>query len=72
VATIQSLLQTCRLQGVDAYTCLVDVLQRFDVHPQRRVIGLTPRLWKQHFAAQPCRSFVELGDRAAMLAQRAA
>lgn len=72
VATIQSLLQTCRLQGVDPYTYLVDVLQRIDVHPQSRVIELTPRLWKQHFAEQPFRSFVELGDRANMRAQRAA
>jgi hypothetical protein len=72
VATIQSLLQTCRLQGVHPYTYLVDVLQRIDVHPQSRVIGRTPRLWKQHFAEQPFRSFVELGDRANMRAQRAA
>ena len=62
VATIQSLLVTCRLQGVDPYTYLVDVLQRVGDHPASEVIELTPRRWKQRFAANPLRSDV---DRAA-------
>ena len=33
VAVIQSLLVTCKLQGVDPYTYLVDVLQRISEHP---------------------------------------
>lgn len=56
VAIIQSLLVTCRLHGVDPYTYLVDVLQRVSQHPASRVIELTPRLWKEHFAAKPLRS----------------
>jgi hypothetical protein len=53
---IQSLLATCRLQGVDPYTYLVDVLQRISIHPAKDVAQLTPRLWKEHFADDPMRS----------------
>jgi len=53
---VQSLIATCRLHGVDPYTYLVDVLQRVGQHPASRVAELTPRLWKQHFAAAPLRS----------------
>lgn len=56
VGIVQSLLVTCRLHGIDPYTYLVDVLQRVGQHPQSRVAELTPRLWKQHFAANPLRS----------------
>ena len=54
VGIIQSLLASCRLQGVDPYVYLVDVLQRVDTHPALEVHLLTPRLWKQHFASTPC------------------
>ena len=53
---VQSLIATCRLHGIDPYTYLVDVLQRVGEHPASRVAELTPRLWKQHFAANPLRS----------------
>ena len=56
VGIVQSLLASCRLQGVDPYVYLVDVLQRIDTHPAFEVHLLTPRLWKQHFAANPLRS----------------
>ena len=56
VATLQSLMVTCRLHDIDPYDYLVDVLQRIDRHPAREVHLLTPRLWKQHFAADPLRS----------------
>ncbi len=56
VGIIQSLIVTCRLHGIDPYTYLVDVLQRLSEHPVSRVAELTPRLWKQHFAASPMRS----------------
>jgi transposase len=56
VGIIQSLIVTCRLHGIDPYTYLVDVLQRISEHPASRVAELTPRLWKQHFAANPLRS----------------
>jgi transposase len=56
VGIIQSLIVTCRLHGIDPYTYLVDVLQRISEHPVSRVAELTPRQWKQHFAANPLRS----------------
>jgi transposase len=56
VGIIQSVLASCRLQGIDPYVYLVDVLQRVDTHPALEVQLLTPRLWKQHFAAHPLRS----------------
>lgn len=56
VGIVQSLIVTCRLHGIDPYTYLVDVLQRVSQHPASRVAELTPRLWKQHFAACPMRS----------------
>ena len=61
VGIIQSLLVTCRLHEVDAYTYLVDVLQRISVHPANRAIELTPRMWKSLFADDPLRS--DLGPR---------
>ena len=59
---LRSLISTCRLQGIDPYTYLVDVLQRIDSHPQSRVHQLTPRLWKTHFAADPLRSIADHGQ----------
>jgi len=56
VGIVQSLLVTCRLHGINPYTYLVDVLQRVGRHPAARVAELTPRLWKQYFAANPLRS----------------
>lgn len=49
----QSLLSTCVLHDVDPFTYLVDVLQRVETHPAARVDELTPRLWKEKFAADP-------------------
>jgi len=62
VGIIQSVLASCRLQGVDPYVYLVDVLQRVDTHPALEVHLLTPRLWKPHFAAHPLRSDLDRGS----------
>lgn len=59
VGVFQSLLRTCRLQGVDPYTYLVDVLQRVEIHPASDVVALTPRLWKERFATEPLRSAID-------------
>ena len=59
VGMLHSLLATCRLQGVNPFTYLVDVLQRVDTHPQAEVQQLTPRLWKEYFAHNPLRSRVD-------------
>ena len=56
IGLIQSLLVTCRLQGVDPYAYLVDVLQRISEHPASQVFDLTPRLWKTRFSHNPVKS----------------
>jgi hypothetical protein len=56
VGIMQSLIVTCKLHDIDPYDYLVDVLQRVGQHPASRVHELTPRLWRQHFAANPLRS----------------
>ena len=56
VCIVQSLLTTCRLYEISPYDYLVDVLRRVGVHPGTGVAELTPRLWKQNFAANPLRS----------------
>lgn len=61
VAVIQSLLVSCRLQGLDPYTYLVDVLQRISVHPASRAVELTPREWKARFAHDPMKSILAYG-----------
>ncbi len=56
VAIVQTLLTNCTIHGVDHYDYLVDILQRVQTHPVREVHLLTPKLWKEHFAADPLRS----------------
>lgn len=53
VGIVQSLISTCRLHGVNPYTYLVDVLQRVSLHPASKVEELTPKRWKELFAAHP-------------------
>ncbi len=60
IGIIQSLLVTCRLQGVDPYTYLVDVLQRISEHPASQVTDLTPRVWKTKFSHDPMKSDLAL------------
>ena len=60
VGIIQSLIVTGKLQGVDVYTYLVDVLQRVGEHPAREVIDLTPRVWKTRFSHNPIKSDLAL------------
>ena len=56
VGIIQSLIVTCKMQGIDPATYLVDVLQRVAIHPASQVEELTPRRWKDLFADNPLRS----------------
>ncbi len=56
VGIIQSLICTCKLQGVDPFTYLVDVLQRISMHPASDVESLTPRIWKEKYSQSPMRS----------------
>lgn len=47
---LQSLMVTCRMQGVNPYTYLVDVLQRVALHPNSQIADLIPRNWKVKFS----------------------
>ena len=58
VAIIQSLLITCKLQQINPFTYLVDVLQRINQHPNKDIEQLTPRVWKTLFADNPLSSDV--------------
>ena len=60
IAALQSLLVTCRLQGVDPYTYFVDVLQRVTVYPDKDILDLTPRIWKDKFGHDPFRSIIDI------------
>jgi hypothetical protein len=42
--------------SINPYDYFVDVLQRIRQHPASLVHQLTPRIWKQMFAANPLRS----------------
>ncbi len=53
IGIIQSLLVTCRLQGVDPYVYLVDVLQRVSAHPASRVIEPHPTRVENAVLPQP-------------------
>jgi len=49
-ATLFSLVQSCRLAGIDPFLYFRDVLQRVPTHPQRLIGQLTPRAWAETFA----------------------
>ena len=44
-----TLIECCKLHGVNPWEYLVDVLQRIDTHPARDVHLLKPKLWKEQF-----------------------
>jgi hypothetical protein len=44
-----TLIECCKMHGVDPWEYLVDVLQRIDTHPAKDVHRLTPKLWKENF-----------------------
>ncbi|MFZ6676206.1 transposase domain-containing protein [Undibacterium sp. Xuan67W] len=44
------------MHDINPYDYFVDVLQRVVQHPASKVPELTPKLWKQLFAAKPLRS----------------
>jgi hypothetical protein len=48
-AIIYSLIASCKLQDINPYHYLVDVLQRVQIHPQSKISQLTPLNWKQQF-----------------------
>jgi transposase len=53
---LQSLMITCRIQGINPYTYLVNLLQRVGLNPAKDVLDLVPRVWKTKFADNPLKS----------------
>jgi transposase len=54
---LQSLMVTCRIQGINPYTYLVVVLQSAGIHPAKDVLDPVPRVWKTKFADNPLQSY---------------
>ena len=52
VGIIQSFIVTCKMQDINPYVYLVDVLQRV-ANPAKDVHELTPRLWRDKFGQNP-------------------
>jgi transposase len=46
-AILYSLVKSCKLQGIDPFAYIRDVLERIHHHPMSRIDELTPRGWKQ-------------------------
>jgi len=44
-AVLYSLIQSCKLAGVEPLAYLRDVLMRVATHPQVRIAELTPKAW---------------------------
>lgn len=53
VAIIQSLLVSCKLQGINPTTYLIDVLQRVSQHSAKDAWQLAPAEWKSRFLETP-------------------
>ena len=47
---IQSLMVSCKMQGINPSVYLTDVLQRVSLHPASKVDELTPKNWNQKYA----------------------
>ena len=47
---IQSLIVSCKMQGINPNVYLTDVLQRVSQHPSSKVAELTPKNWKEKYA----------------------
>ena len=56
VGTVHSSVATCQQQGINPNIYLADVLRRVDRYTTRRIVELTPRVWKDLFAGNPLRS----------------
>ncbi|VAW63160.1 Mobile element protein [hydrothermal vent metagenome] len=56
---IQSLIVTCRMNGINPSVYLTDVLQRISQHPASQVEELTPVNWKEKYADNVLKSDLE-------------
>ena len=46
---LYSIVETCRLQNIDPYKYMKDVLEKLPTWPQKRIAELTPTGWKKTF-----------------------
>jgi transposase len=46
LASLFSLVENCRQEGIDPETYLVDLIARLPDHPMKRIAELLPRAWK--------------------------
>ena len=46
-ANIYTLIESCKMNGVEPRDYLADVLQRLGSHPADRILELTPSEWKR-------------------------
>jgi len=51
-AVLYSLVQSCRLVGIDPFVYFRDVLLRVATHPQSRIADLTPKAWSRIFSTE--------------------
>jgi len=51
-AVLYSLVQSCRLVGIDPFVYFRDVLLRVATHPQSRIAELTPKAWSRIFSTE--------------------
>jgi transposase len=51
LAILQTMVATCKLNGVNPYEYLADVLVRVQTHPQSRIAELLPMNWAPAGAA---------------------
>jgi len=49
-AVLYTLINTCKMHGVNPFEYLQDVLRRVHVHPASRISELTPAGWKKNFS----------------------
>jgi hypothetical protein len=50
VAVLYTLIESCKLVGVDVLACLADVLVRVATHPASRIDELLPAKWAMRLA----------------------
>ena len=53
IAVFYSLLGSCKLQGIEPYAYLKDILERLPDHPIRQIDDLLPHRWKPQQSEKP-------------------
>ena len=59
LAVLESLVNTCEMNGVNPEAYLADVLIRIQTHPNKDILDLMPHRWKERFAPSISNSLYE-------------